>query len=55
MTNGERIRKMSDEELAEFLDDYDDCEHCTAREETCNNGIFCYEGVLDWLKQEAEG
>ena len=57
MTNADRIRAMSDEELAEFLCD---------RTENCNLGYCpgadlcnCVDGkangYLKWLKQPAEG
>lgn len=53
ITNAMRIRAMSDEELAEFLDnmclvkaDF----HC----EECNNPLNCDVCYLDWLQSEAE-
>lgn len=49
LTNGDKIRAMSDEELAGLL-----CEMC---EVTCANLIECdgkcEEHALEWLKQEA--
>ena len=50
MTNADRIRAMSDEELADCLTDYS------------NNGGWvtetgrevCYERIVEWLKQPAE-
>lgn len=52
-TNADRIRSMTDEELAEFLDnmclvktDF----HC----EECNNPLNCDVCYLDWLQLEAE-
>lgn len=48
MTNGEKIRQMSDEELAKFLCD-DKCELCVS--------IYypnCEACRLNWLKQEVE-
>lgn len=52
-TNADRIRSMSDEELAKFLVYFDGrrCEHC-AYENRCNNK--CIGGVREWLKQPAE-
>ena len=53
VTNGDRIRNMSDEELARYFGDLS-ChkqasrEVCIAHERNCE---FCW---LDWLKQEAE-
>lgn len=59
MTNADKIRSMSEEELAEFLDKVDDCA-CFA---CCNNLYSCrrnnhFEPVckrhyLDWLMEEA--
>ena len=47
MTNGDRIRAMSDEELADFLCNNTECGSCKFGHWTgCN--------VRDWLKQEAE-
>ena len=47
ITNADRIRAMTDEELAEFLDDIE-----------CNCGRIHYPTTLeswcDWLKQEAD-
>lgn len=52
-TNADRIRSMTDEELADFLDnlclvkaDF----HC----EECNNPLNCDVCYLDWLQSEAE-
>lgn len=52
-SNADRIRSMSDEELAEFLDnmclvkaDF----HC----EECNNPLNCDVCYLEWLQSEAE-
>lgn len=47
MTNGDRIRAMSDEELAEFNNF---CPHIN--EECTMKG--CNACILDWLKQPAE-
>lgn len=51
-TNADRIRAMSDRELARFLCDLrKDCYECPAES-------FCHKvhtGMQDWLKQPAEG
>lgn len=58
MTNADRIRSMSDDELAAFL--------CNLRSEevygnACSNCVaerFCrigHTGMIDWLQQPAEG
>ncbi len=57
MTNADRIRAMTDEELAaEIVLLHTTCELC-AKNEMCGGmlGIaMCVEGVRDWLKQPAE-
>ena len=56
-TNADRIRKMSDEELAEFLCHFrsdDAAEHACSRckaEPYCRSG---HNGMIDWLQQSAE-
>ena len=60
ITNADRIRSMSDEELAELIGDNIDCSICKKeffRSETCPGSIVnemndCYAVWLDWLKQE---
>lgn len=55
-TNADRIRSMTDEELAELISDRIDCcecEHMYAGEgKPCHNGETCPDYWLDWLKQE---
>ena len=48
VTNADRIRAMSDEELAEFLR-WDICVKIRGDNRLCNG--WCDECVLDWLKQ----
>ena len=52
-TNGDRIRAMTDEELAEFIERDYFVPHCPT--ETCNPELVdsCMHCWLDWLKQEA--
>ena len=53
-TNADRIRAMTDEELAEFLckqQDVTGCSGCVAID-FCHYG---HNGMIDWLKREAEG
>lgn len=51
-TNADRIRAMSDEELAEFIDVFwnidCDAKKCLMHDRNCQ---LC---ILDWLRQEAE-
>ena len=56
MTNADRIRAMSDEELAAMLKDYKDCsKNCII-----SNGKYCYQiceeesVLLKWLQQPVE-
>jgi hypothetical protein len=54
-TNADRIRQMTDEELADMLDIYDVedvCNYCEKHNTVCHN--HCYEGILEWLRKEAE-
>lgn len=55
-SNADRIRNMDDEELAEFLIDFNECNYCSAEGEctfeTCEKiGRKC---VLEWLVQTEE-
>ena len=62
-TNADKIRSMTDEELAKFLSNGFDCEGCELSyiediwNETHCNGKHneCWKNLLDWLKQPAEG
>lgn len=64
MTNGERIRDMSDEELAKFLSEFSACkvcEHFDNRLDRCeaDNSFLCVKAyaeaiIGDWLKQTVE-
>ena len=57
-TNADRIRSMTDEELAESLGILVDCRECSHRnaDDSCNiiDGS-CQTQWLEWLKQEADG
>lgn len=62
LTNADRIRAMSDEELAEFLCGVYDDDNCGVYQDECGkfiNGtiIIDYDQnkLLEWLKQPAEG
>ena len=56
MTNADRIRAMSDEELAEFFEDWFSCgimrHGCFANTKDCS--LDCKRAWLDWLKKEVE-
>ena len=58
-TNADRIRAMSDEELADaWMKDVVVCHRCAYAEECeCDEYVTiekCREGLLEWLKQPAE-
>ena len=52
ITSADRIRAMTDEELAEFMANLG-C-HPSASKETCMGVDQCCSCWLDWLKQEAK-
>ena len=53
MTNSDKLRAMSDEELAEFLTTEDMCELiCAPAPPHCDGQ--CKQKMLDWLRQEAQ-
>lgn len=54
--NADRIRAMSDEELAEFLCDFRSCNATTHPCEGCKAEPYCHTGhtgMIDWLHQPA--
>lgn len=51
-TNADRIRAMSDEELASWLALSTNCTNCKM-ENICEWGDSCTDHWFDWLKQEA--
>lgn len=54
MTNGDRIRAMTDEELAKFISEFDVCDKRTHEECTISYCGVCNQCTLDWIQQEAE-
>ena len=55
-TNADRIRNMSDEELAEFLAYNAYCEECYVKNDDscCYPDGTCKQKLLEWLQSEAE-
>jgi hypothetical protein len=59
LTNADRIRGMSDEELAEYIFDLGNGSeycygHCAYQDDCNTEGLdhnTCIKGVIDWLKQ----
>lgn len=54
-TNADRIRSMSDEELAKLIAEKIECTECpfNGDEEKCGN-VGCSELVVEWLQSEVE-
>lgn len=52
MTNGDRIRQMTDEKLAEWLDLHGECNQCAYHPSQCKTE--CNEGHLKWLRKEVD-
>ena len=55
-TNADRIRAMSDEELADFIDrcEMSDIDYAKTFCDLCNGQYECDQCRIDWLKQPAE-
>lgn len=55
-TNADRIRAMSDEELASFFRDYVACDDCPVEPKKCGKGwrAPCKTIALSWLKEEVK-
>ena len=55
-TNSDRIRNMSDEELAEWINTKSTCEQCAYEPENLciKPRTTCTNGILQWLQSEAE-
>jgi hypothetical protein len=53
-TNADRIRAMSDEELAEVLGKLVHCGGCPMRDNCKMDNLPCNNVLLEWLKQPAE-
>jgi hypothetical protein len=54
-TNADRIRAMSDEELAEVFGKLVHCGGCPMRDSCKVDDLPCDNVMLEWLKQPAEG
>lgn len=58
MTNGDRIRKMTDEELAKLISDslsFFNCEMCELGRCENEDGSTCEKQILKFLQREVEG
>jgi len=54
ITNADRIRAMTDAELAELWWERVDCGECPVHKECKLTGQDCKRLALDWLKEEAK-
>ena len=54
MTNADRIRTMTDEELAEFINHFNICDNRTGDECKISYCGVCEVCVLDWLREPME-
>ena len=57
MTRGDEIRSMSDEELADFIRELNECCLAGAGMVDCSNNTECIDCkgiVLEWLQSEVE-
>lgn len=57
LTNADRIRSMSDEELADFMAEIMYCVKCwkfDKEQGICTRASGCNSAMLEWLKQEGE-
>jgi predicted nucleic-acid-binding Zn-ribbon protein len=55
ITNGDKIRQMTDKELAKFISE-DECLHCIGHSVMSDGCLetHCDTGVMAWLQKEAE-
>lgn len=57
LSNADRIRAMTDEELSTFLCDFRSCDSTEHPCNSCKAEEFCHaghNGMIDWLQQPAE-
>lgn len=57
MTYGDKIRNMSDEELADFLSENTNCDCCNIQCQdklNCPSMSSCYCRHLEWIQSEVE-
>ena len=54
ITNYERIKNMSIDEMAEYLSNRAGCCYCVYEFTECNSAVGCIQGITQWLSQEVE-
>lgn len=52
MTNLEKIRAMSAEELASLINEDSTCGLCVHRHKACTRESNCWQGVVEWLNKK---
>ena len=52
MTNYDRIKSTSVEEMAEYLSDHWSCVDCAFEKDCDDNYISCHKNIKQWLEQE---
>ena len=55
MTNADRIRAMSDEELAEYIGQHTLCDRIQDEGDWCDKRAVCRDCLTDWLRQPVKG
>lgn len=55
LTNGDRIRAMSDEELAEYIGQHTLCDRIQDEGDWCDKRAVCRDCLTDWLRQPVKG
>ena len=55
MTNGDKIRKMTNSQISEMLVFVDICSMCTGADSVyCGEPDFCKHSIVEWLEQEVD-
>lgn len=58
MTNGERIKRMTYEDIAKFILNETNrvfqCNHCSYTGMICDKRMKCKKHIIEWLEQECE-
>lgn len=58
MQNGERIKRMTYDDIAEFIlketERKFQCTHCSYNDKVCDKRMNCKKHIIEWLEQEAK-
>lgn len=58
MQNGERIKRMTYDDIAEFIlketERKFQCTHCSYKDKVCDKRMNCKKHIIEWLEQEAK-